>query len=187
MRRTVSVRAFVFFILFLAVLGTRGGSSAHAQLSGDREYLIKAAFLYNFLKFVEWPVEALPEISDTITTCVVGEDPFGNALESIRGKTVKNRSLAIRRVEELRNLGTCQLVFISASEKNRLRKITDALKGRSVLTVGDFEGFLESGGIIRLFMQSNNIRFEINLDTAEQAQLKVSSRLLNLAKVVRGH
>ena len=185
MRRSVSVRTFVFFVLVLTVLGATGGPVARAQSSFDREYLIKAAFLYNFLKFVEWPEEALPEGAGTIAVCLVGEDPFGEALESIKGKTVKSKDLVIRRVQALQNLGACQLLFVSSSEKNRLPEIIGALKGRAVLTVGELEGFTQGGGIIRLLIERNNVRFEINADMAERTGLKISSKLLSLAKVVK--
>jgi hypothetical protein len=186
--RRLASRMWNFFGLVLVITAwVLAGSTlrARAQSSFDREYLIKAAFLYNFLRFVEWPAEVLPEGTGTITVCLVGEDPFGEALESIKGKTVKNKDLVIRRVQALQSLGACQLLFVSSSEKNRLPEIIGAVKGRAVLTVGELEGFTQRGGIVRFLIESNNVRFEINPDVAERMGLKISSRLLNLAKVVK--
>jgi len=186
--RRLASRMWNFFGLVLVITAwVLAGSTlgARAQSSFDREYLIKAAFLYNFLKFVEWPAEVLPEGTGTITVCLVGEDPFGEALESIKGKTVKNKDLVIRRGQALQSLGACQLLFVSSSEKNRLPEIIGAVKGRAVLTVGELEGFTQRGGIVRFLIESNNVRFEINPDVAERMGLKISSRLLNLAKVVK--
>jgi hypothetical protein len=91
----------------------------------------------------------------------------------------------IRQVQALQSLGECQLLFVSSSEKNRLSEIIGAVKGRPVLTVGELEGFTQRGGIVRFLIESNNVRFEINPDVAERMGLKISSRLLNLAKVVK--
>ena len=181
-------RMWKFFGIAVVITAWVVGSStlsARAQSSSDREYLIKAAFLYNFLRFVEWPAEALPEGDGSIVVCLVGEDPFGEALESIKGKTVKSKDLVIRRILTLQSLGGCQLLFVSSSEKNRLPEIIGALKGRAVLTVGELEGFTQRGGIIRFLIERNNVRFEINVDVAERTGLKISSKLLNLAKVVK--
>lgn len=159
--------------------------SVHAQESLDREYQIKAAFLYHFVKFVEWPSEALPEASPTIHICVLGTDPFGGALEALKGKTVKGRSLVISRFERVRDLGGCHIAFVSSSEKGRLGEIVETLKEASVLTVGDMDRFAELGGIISFVVESNKVRFEINVVRAERARLKISSQLLKLARVVR--
>ena len=186
--RSLLSRIWKFFGIAVAITAWAVASSAfsaRAQSSSDREYLIKAAFLYNFLRFVEWPAEALPEGDGSIVVCLVGEDPFGEALESIKGKTVKSKDLVIRRILTLQSLGGCQLLFVSSSEKNRLPEIIGALKGRAVLTVGELDGFTQRGGIIRFLIERNNVRFEINVDMAERTGLKISSKLLNLAKVVK--
>ena len=162
-----------------------GAPTAYAEFLLLREYQIKAAFLYNFVKFVEWPDEALPDPSAPIALCVLGEDPFGVALESINGKTVKGRQLVIKRFVGLQDLEVCRILFISSSEEGRLAQIFGSLKNSSILTVGEMERFIQLGGIISFTMESNKIRFEINADAAERAGLKISSKLLNLAKVVR--
>ena len=162
-----------------------GAPTAYAESLLLREYQIKAAFLYNFVKFVEWPDEALPDPSAPIALCVLGEDPFGVALESINDKTVKGRQLMVKRFVGLQDLKVCHILFISPSEEKDLAQILASLKNSSILTVGETEGFTQFGGIISFTMESNKIRFEINEDAAGRAGLKISSKLLNLAKVVR--
>ena len=162
-----------------------GPPDAYAQSASLREYEIKAAFLYNFIKFIDWPSEVLPETSDTMTVCVLSDDPFGEALESIKGKTVKGRRLAIRRIEPVRDLESCHVLFIGAAEEKRLPQVMQSLRGSSVLTVGEMERFVQSGGIINFVVERNKVRFEINVNSAERARLKLSSQLLSLARVVR--
>lgn len=154
-------------------------SGAHAQ--GTSEYEVKAAFLFNFAKFVEWPDPA----SGPIRLCIVGDDPFGNNLEeTVRGKTINGRPIAIRRIKAGENPQGCQIAFISASERPP-RSLLDLLQGASTLTVGEAPNFAKQGGIINFVLEDNKVHFEINVDAAEQARLRISSKLLSLAKIVR--
>jgi hypothetical protein len=183
-RMTTKCSHWIAALVVCLIVG--GAWNARAQLPVDREYLIKAAFLYNFLKFVEWPTDVLPEGARTISICVIGEDPFGDALDSLKGKSVQDKSVEIKRVQALQDLKACHLLFISSSAKARLGEIMEAVKGTSLLTVSELERFTERGGIIRLFLERNNVRFEINVDIAARARLKMGSRLLSLAKIVKG-
>lgn len=152
------------------------------------EYQVKAAFLYNFAKFVEWPADALPDASASITLCILGEDPFGITLEqTISGKIVIGRKLVIKRLKEIYSskLEVCHILFISLSEKRRLLPLLEVFKDASVLTVSEIEWFAKVGGIIHLTLEEGKVRFEINVAAAERARLKISSRLLRLAKVIR--
>jgi hypothetical protein len=146
---------------------------------------VKAVFLYNFAKFVEWP--SVPaEAGQPFTICVVGEDPFGDTLDqAILGKSINGRALMARRVRRAGDARTCQIAFISASEGKRLRAILDGLNGASVLTVGETEGFAEQGGVINFRLEEDRVRFEINVDAAQRAGLKMSAKLLGLARIVR--
>lgn len=182
MSRRGVVKVGLFTLLVACALV--GGSPA-AEAQALREYQIKAAFLYNFLKFVDWPSQALPETSDAITICVFGDDPFGEALDFIKDKMVRGRRLAIRRLGPVTNLEACHVLFIGASEEARVPQVMQSLRGSSVLTVGEMERFAEAGGIINFVLEKNKVRFEINLNSAERAGLKLSSQLLSLAKVVR--
>lgn len=161
------------------------GRVARAQLPLSREYQIKAAFLFNFVKFVEWRDDALAPPTEPIEICVLGEDPFGAALDSIQGKAVKGRNVQVRRLASAEGLRQCHVAFISSSERERLPEVLKSLESANVLTVGDFESFSQSGGVINFVTERNKVRFEINVTAAERAGLRISSKLLNLAKVVR--
>ena len=156
-----------------------------AESAAHREYLIKAAFLYNFAKFIDWPAEAFPNDRTPLTLCIFGEDPFGVALESIKGKTVKGRKLVIQHSTRVEDLEQCHILFVSASEEKRLRPILSGLRGKTILTVSDMNGFARRGGIINLVTEKSKIRFEVNVEVTELAGLKISSKLLKLAKIVR--
>ena len=162
-------------------------SGVQTTLAGQvsREYELKAAYLYNFVKFVEWPPDALPESSSTIQICVLGEDPFGSNLAAISDKIAGGRKLTIRRVARPEGMPACNVLFISASERKRIREVVSALGNSSVLTVGDMDSFAEQGGMINFFNERNHVRFEINVAAADRARLKLDSRLLNLARVIR--
>ncbi|MBZ5700626.1 MAG: YfiR family protein [Acidobacteriia bacterium] len=157
-----------------------------AQAERPGEYEVKAAFLYNFAKFVEWPAEAFSNPSAPIRLCVLGEDPFGRVLDqTVQDKSVNGRTLLILRSQQVRELRACHILFIGASEQNRLPEIFTALRGSSALSVGDTEQFVQSGGAIQFTLQDSRVRFTINLAAAERARLKISSKLLSLARVVR--
>lgn len=158
---------------------------ARAQERPSGEYRIKAAFLYNFAKFVEWPTDAFPDPHMAIVVGIVGEDQFSEVLsQTVAGKTVNGRELVIRRGKAGENLRNCHLVFISSSEGRHLPQILDSLKGSSVVTVGETERFARLGGVINFFVVGKNVRFEVNVDAAARARLKISSKLLALARIV---
>ena len=180
------LRRIVPLICFVAFgVATAEPSSARADETLRREYEIKAALLYNFAKFVEWPDETVPETSAPLTLCVLGDDPFGPALESIDGKTIRSRRLVIKRSVTARDVSTCHILFISSSEEKHLAQILEVLRTSSTLTIGETQGFTQNGGIINLAVESNKVRFEINANAADRAGLKISSKLLSLASVVR--
>jgi hypothetical protein len=150
------------------------------------EYQVKAAFLYNFAKFVEWPTQAFKGSNDPITVCVLGQNPFGNALElAISGKSVAGRPFVVREIASANQAAGCHILFVSSSERKRFRSILGDLKIGGMLTVGEAQGFTADGGVINFKLEGGRIRFEINLDAAQQEQLRVSSKLLSLADVVR--
>jgi len=170
------------FVLVLATLGVQGGESP----PGNLEYQVKAAYLYNFAKFVEWPADKLAEGSGPILVGVFGKDPFGSLLDStLKGKTVRGHSLEVRRPPGLAELKQCHIVFISAAERQRLGDILHTLGNHSVLTVSDLGQSAEEGGIINFVTEESKVRLEINLHAAERARIRISSQLLKLARVVR--
>jgi hypothetical protein len=150
----------------------------------SREYQVKAAFIYNFVQFVDWPASAFADDSSPLTIGVLGANPFGDALDHVvEGKTVNARTLAVRYFSRIEDVEKCQVLFVVSSDQNFLQRLHDKLKDQSVLTIGEADEFLPTGGIIRLYTEENKVRFEINVDAAEQAQLKISSKLLHLAKI----
>jgi hypothetical protein len=132
------------------------------------EYPVKLAFLYNFTKFIEWPPDSYRDAGAPLAICIVGSDPFSPDTES-----------------DLRTLSVCHMVFVPATEKDQVMKIVRDLKGSSTLTVGESEGFAGLGGIINLTVEGNRVGFEVNQLAAERAGLKISSKLLSLAKLVK--
>jgi len=179
--RRVPVLALVALSLAAALL-TPGRAGA-AEPAADLESEVKAAFLYNFAKFVEWPPEALP--AAPVTFCVYREDPVGASLEALtRGETLNGRRLVVRRLRDFLQVRECHVLFLNAAEKGHLPEALSALHGAGVLTVGEGKDFLDKGGMIRLFLEQNRMRFDINLDAAETCALKISSKLLRLAHAV---
>jgi hypothetical protein len=166
--------ALPLFLLLLAVPALLGAQSA-------AEYDVKAAFLYNFAKFVDWPPEAFPD-PNSLKVCVLGDDPFGGSLQTVSGEQVGSRKLTVMRADSLAKPAGCQILFISRSEREHVSQILAAVKGSPVLTVGDTKGFADDGVIINFVLEGSKVRFEINTDSADRAKLKISSKLLQLAK-----
>ncbi len=161
------------------------GLAALPESNPSVEYQVKAAFLFNFAKFVDWPPEAFQSGKAPITFCVFRQDPFGSVLdETIRGKTINNREVLARRINELPDLKSCQLVFVSSRESKLLFEILNSLKGASALVVGESEGFAERGGGVQFFLEDNKLRFAVNVDAVQRARLTVSAKLLALARIV---
>jgi len=161
------------------------GEAAADQPQG--EYQVKAAFLFNFARFVEWPPNASAGATAPVDFCVLGDDPFGDALDrAVAGKTLNDRTMVVRRGKKLQELNGCEVLFISNSEKSRLAGILGALRTVHVLTVGECEDFAAQGGEVQFTLEDNHVRFIINVDATDRAGLKVSSKLLGLAHVIHG-
>src|ERR1700682_1995182 len=156
--------------------------------SDSSEYLIKAGFIYNFAKFVEWPSTAFAEPDSPIVIGVLGTDPFGSIINRVvEEKKIGARGFIVRRYKwgkDLKDIKDCRILFVSSSEKAHFEEIVQSVKGLPILTVGETPGFAERGGMIRLTLEDNRVRFEVNVDAAHQADLNISSRLLTLAKII---
>jgi hypothetical protein len=158
----------------------------HAESPVADEYSVKAAFLFNFAKFVEWPADAFKGPEDPISICVLGQNPFGSALEDVvRDKTVANRAFVVREVLTAQQASKCQIVFVTASERKRFRSHLEELKGHSILTVGEAEDFTANGGVINFKLKDARVRIEIDTGAAEKARLRISSKLLSLAEIAK--
>ena len=160
-----------------------GGIAARADEAP--EYQVKAAFLYNFAKFVEWPADALPQDSSPFVIGVLGDDPFGANLDkTVEGKALGEHKIVAKRFKKLEDVQTCHILFVCRSEKDKLSKIVERLGKANTLVVGDTDQLLQRGGAINFTLEDKKVRFEINADAAERADLKVSSKLMQLATKV---
>jgi hypothetical protein len=157
--------------------------SAHAAAS--KEYQVKAVFLYNFVQFTEWPADAFSETNSPIVIGILGDDPFAGDLDKlVRGEKVNSHPLVVQHYRQIEEINACQVLFISQSEAKQLGEIFARLKNRSILTVGDMDGFAQRGGMIRFVTENNKIRFRINVAAANAANLSISSKLLRTAEIV---
>ena len=155
---------------------------APASPAQTTEYAVKAAYLFNFINFTEWPASAFEGPSDPFQICLVGGDPFGAVIDdAMRGEAVLGHPLAVRRVRVAGPLDGCHLVFIPASVANP-GAVLRALGNAPVLTVGESEAFWRAGGMLRFDMQETHVRFDANGKAAEDKGLRLSARLMQVAR-----
>ena len=168
-----------------ALLALAAPSSRALAPAAPTEYQVKAVFLFNFSQFVDWPETSFADGRSPLVIGVLGGDPFGATLDEIvRGETVNGRLLVVRRYRSVEEIDACHILFIDSSQEEKLDAVLAALKGRNVLTVGDFTGFARRGGIIRFVTVGNRIRLRVNLAAAQDAKLAISSKLLRPAQIV---
>lgn len=206
MNRTKIITVLILVLALCAFAYAAGADSAPSK-----EYQVKAAFIYNFIKFVDWPEPAAAEAdqqaddsTEPITIGIIGENPFGKAFEAIKKKKIQDREVVIKhfggfaknstkykekgetrfRYKDADALRACQVLFISPSETKYYKEIIDTVKESCVLTISETKDFLESGGIIEFTTEQKKVKFGINLIGAERAKLKIRSKLLRLAKKV---
>jgi YfiR/HmsC-like len=160
-------------------------AAAHCQTAD--EYQVKAAFIYNFAKFVEWPPEAFKTPAEPMTICVLGQNPFGGGLDRIvSGKAIEGRALAVRQISGEQQASGCQILFVSSSEGKRVGLIVSAFPRTGTLTIGETEDFALDGGVINFKIEDGRVRLQVNVKAAEKARLRISSKLLSLAQIVNG-
>ncbi len=177
-RHIRAITVGVAWILFIA-------SCLRAQQSNPTEYQVKAAYLYNFGRFVEWPAKTA-SAGDLFSICVLGDDPFGVTLDkTIAGENINGKKAVVKRIARPQDAVHCHILFISSTEESRLKETLAALDGTSVLTVSDIPQFTRRGGMIQFVMEANRVRFEVNLTPAERDGLTLSSQLLKVAVNVR--
>lgn len=175
------------WLLLLAVAlfwTTPGRPGLEAEDSNPTEYEVKAAYLYNFGRFVEWP--KVKSNNGPFTVCVLGHDPFGAALDStLAGETLHGSKVVAKRISTAQEAANCRILFISSSEAAQLKDILTTLNKASILTVSDIPQFARHGGIVEFILDGNKVRFDVNLAAAERASLALSSQLLKVALHVR--
>lgn len=181
-RASMLRRAFPYsivwgFVFFCAAI-------CHGEVS--KEYQIKAAFLFNFCRFVEWPETAFQNTNDPMVIGVLGTDPFGEALDEIvKGESVNGHPVTVARYRSLNELGHCHILFIGKNEESHLAQIFRTMAGSPTLTVSEINNFARDGGIVRLYTGSENkVRLRINVDNARAAGLKISSKLLTVSETI---
>lgn len=188
-RRSVSLRVFargLASILITLPLQVFAVEIAAAQGSAN-EYEVKAAILYNLTRFVEWPSSAYADAQAPTVLCLAGHDPFGPYLASLTSKeTVNGRPVQIRHIRNNADRNGCHILYVSSSERKNVISLLAALRGSSVLTVGEMAQFATRGGMVQFELEEKQVHFDINLDASVHAQLKISARLLVLAKIVKG-
>ena len=159
---------------------------AKAQSDRDSEYRVKLAFLYNFTQFIQWPPEAFTSATAPLVLCVAGEDPFKGEIEqSLHGRTAQGHPIELKQLKPGEDPRSCHAVFVRSTEKKMAARVLSELKGSNTLTVGESSGFAAQGGLVNLILDENKLRFEINLEASMQTHLKMSSKLLSLAKIVQ--
>ena len=172
-------------LVLAALLSSACAPVDRAQAEPPGEYQLKAAFLFNFAKFIDWPATSFSSPQSPFIVCILGTDPFGHAMDDVlRDKSIDNRPVVISRLKNITEAKQCHMVFVSQSETARLADIIQELRGARILLVGESDGFAAAGGMIQFTREDNHVRFLINSDAADRAGLKVSSKLLSLARVV---
>ena len=181
------ISARIFGLLFIVILVSGVPQFARAQSTSD-EYEVKAAFLFHFAQFVDWPTGAQNAADPSLKLCIFSDEPRRQELQNtIEGKLIGGRVYHVRLISQLQEIPDCNILFISRDEAPRQTAIVKSLRGMPVLTVGETTDCLSDGGMIRFHLEEGKIRFDINLGAADSSHLKISSRLLLLAtSVTRG-
>ncbi|MCW3110007.1 MAG: YfiR family protein, partial [Segetibacter sp.] len=152
----------------------------------SREYNIKAVFLYNFTQFVEWPSNTFPGPDAPFIIGILGDDPFHSSIdEAVANEKAKGHPIIVQRYRNVKDINNCHILFISNTESGKLREILAALASKNILTVSDIPDFATTGGIIRFITKENKIKLQINLPASKDADLNISSKLLQVAEIVR--
>jgi hypothetical protein len=188
LRRHCAVWEAAILILTAAFCGRTLAAGTSASSNTPLEYEVKAAFLFRFAQFVEWPADTFKGTGEPFTYCTIGDDPFRGALErTLNGKTIGQRTLRVEHLNGGGKIGDCQVLFVGGpGDKKHVAETLASAGSLPILTVGEADQFAENGGAIGFCTEENKIRFEVNLDAAGKAGLKISAKLLALAKTVLG-
>ena len=175
-------RLLRFMLLLLLVIPA--ASTSLGQGAPSRENQVKAAFIYNFAQFVEWPDDAFLGNGAPFVIGVLGDPGLQGELErTLKGKTAGGREFSVRYFARVSDLTRCHILFIGAAEQGRAAEILQKVNHQGTLTVGDFDGFTAASGVVRFMTEDNKLRFEVNVDAANDERLRVSSKLLKLARI----
>lgn len=178
------IRYSLYALLVMACLALFAPYAVRAETGKLSETEVKASYLYNFAKYVDWPAASFARDNTPLTICIIGKSPLNDVIESLAGKTVRNRRMVVRQFSRLEDLNECHILFISAEAKTSLTQILTSIAPRSILTVSDSKGFAAAGGVIEFVPVGDKIRFEINGRAAQRVNIRISSHLLRLATTV---
>ncbi len=180
----MTVRRLIILMVMMML-----GQASHVwaqDTEASSEYLIKAGYIYNFAKLVEWPASSFAQPDSPIVIGIVGNDPFGPIIDKVlEGKKVNGHPFLIKRLKAIADVKECHILFIGSSLGPHVAETIRMTRGTPVLTISEIPGFADRGGIINLTLEQNKVRFEVNVDAAKEADLNISSRLLVLAKVIQ--
>lgn len=188
-----SAARIVVAVLLIAMLGTLAGASRQ-DVDEQKVAKVKSAFLFKFTGFIRWPDNRFADEAAPIVIGILGADPFGTTLDdTVAGRTVANRPVVIRRITTnrsddavLKDIAACHILYIGKSEAARLKTWLDATKGTDTLTVSSLERFARRGGMVGFILEDRRILFEMNLDLVKGTRLKVSGKLLKVARLIEG-
>ena len=172
----LTIKLFLIALVFI--------SSPASANEDSRAYMIKAAFIYNFTKFVVWPPQGSNSNAESFNVCILGDDRLTAAANTIQGKPVQGKVLQIKTISNAEENSECEVIFLAISDTEQLQRALEAIKGTRVLSVGCRNDFVDNGGIIGMFVENNKVRFDINALAADENGLKINSRLLELANRV---
>ena len=172
------------FFLLLLLLVIPAASTSLGQGAPSRENQVKAAFIYNFAQFVEWPDDAFPGNGAPFVIGILGDGALHATLEqALKGKTAGGREFSVRYFARTSDITRCHILFVAASEQGRAAEVLQKVNHQATLTVGDFDGFTAASGVVRFLTEDNKLRFEVNVEAANDERLRVSSKLLKLARI----
>ena len=156
------------------------------QSKVPKEYQLKAAFLYNFAKFVQWPTKSFSDTTSPLVIGVLGQNPFGNELEkAVQGRTANGRAIIVKQIQKVDAAHAVQLLFVPATDDSRLTELKEICQTQGILVIGESAGFIKRGGMVAFKVEGDNLRFEVNTSAAAGAELKFSAQLLKLASNIR--
>ncbi len=173
-----TIRAFAAAAILAASLMPSAGKTA------ANESLIKAAFVYNFIKFIEWPDAAFVAADTPIKLCIWGNSSVAGAIGTLSTKKAKNRAIDVQRPQKIQDIALCHVLFVASASQSKLKDLLGTINGKTILTVSDIQNFAQRGGVIGLFVASGKMRFAINREAASRSRLKISSQLLKLGTIV---
>lgn len=184
-RRTRSRFVIAWLMCALAIGATFIPRVTDAADEAPFEYRAKAAFIYRFIQFAEWPKEAFSSANASIVVGVLGDSAISKALGSLKSMTAKGRRLEVKQLKGLEDIAKTHVLFVAESERKRVEGVLKTCRNAPILTVGETKEFAQLGGVINFYLKDRKIRFEVNLDATKRAKLKLSSKMLRLARIVR--